>query len=407
MPMQLPAPYDRLLMPVYLPSLIMATSQMALLILLPLYVLDLGYGPVLASVVMGFRGIGLLLFDVPAGALAARFGDKPVLLTGLGLTLAGMLLLAAAPHPLMLFAAAMLLGAGFSGWMIGQQSYIADTCRPNEVGRAITLLAGLLRTGALVGPFAGGAVAQLLGYPFAFSLFAAGAVAAAVFVAWFTRNVKPDSGESPGFPAETLAVLRAHRKTYATAGFAAFSLQVMRSARQLLVPLVGAALGLSSIEIGAIYSLSAVVDMCLFYPVGVLVDRFGRKWSAVPSMVLYVAGLMLLPTADGFPGLFGAALLLGLANGISTGVVMIIGADFARESGQRGQFLGLWRFIGDVGMTTSPMLTSVLVGIASLGAASVSAALIGVVGTVVMIALVPETLRKSVPAQRGSGSEGD
>ena len=78
--MQLPSPYDRLLMPVYLPSLIMATSQMALLILLPLYVLDLGYGPVLASVVMGFRGIGLLLFDVPAGALAARFGDKPVLL---------------------------------------------------------------------------------------------------------------------------------------------------------------------------------------------------------------------------------------------------------------------------------------------------------------------------------------
>ncbi len=405
--MQLPSPYDSLLMPVYLPSFIMATSQMALMILLPLYVLELGYGPVLASVVMGFRGIGLLLFDVPAGALVARFGDKPVLLTGLGLALAGMLLLAAAPHPLMLFVAAMLLGAGFSGWMIGQQSYIAESCKPDEVGRAIALMAGLLRSGALIGPFVGGAVAQLAGYPFAFSLLAASAVAAAVLVALFTRNLKPDAGETFDFPAGTLAVLRAHRKTYATAGFAAFALQVMRSARQLLVPLVGAALGLNSIEIGAIYSLSAVVDMCLFYPVGVLVDRFGRKWSAVPSMALYVAGLALLPTADGFLGLFGVGLLLGLANGVSTGIVMVIGTDFARESGQRGQFLGLWRFIGDVGMTTSPMLTSVLVAVASLGAASVLAAGIGVVGTIVMIALVPETLRKSVSAGPGAGAGGE
>lgn len=404
--MQLPSPYNRLLMPVYLPSLIMATSQMALLILLPLYVLDLGYGPVLASVVVGFRGIGLLLFDIPAGALVARLGDKPVLLMGLGLSLAGMLVLAAAPHPLMLFAAAMLLGAGFSGWMIAQQSYIADSCKPDEVGRAIALMAGLLRTGALIGPVVGGAVAQLAGYPFAFSLFAAGAVAAAVFVAWFMRNVKPDTDESHGMAAGTLAVFNAHRKTYATAGFAAFALQVMRSARQLLVPLVGAALGLNSIEIGVIYSLSAAVDISLFYPVGVLVDRFGRKWSAVPSMAFYVAGLLSLPTADSFWGLFGAALLLGLANGLSTGIVMVIGTDFARESGQRGQFLGLWRFIGDAGMTASPMLTSVLVGVASLGAASVSAAVIGIAGTLVMIALVPETLRKSKAAERGSGNSG-
>ena len=50
-------------------------------------------------------------------------------------------------------------------------------------------------------------------------------------------------------------------------------------------------------------------------------------------------------------------------------------------------------------MTTSPMLTSVLVGVASLGAASVSAAAIGIVGTFFMIALVPETLRKSSAAR--------
>ena len=40
--MRLPPPYDRLLLPEYLPSLLMAVSQEALTILLPLYVLENG-----------------------------------------------------------------------------------------------------------------------------------------------------------------------------------------------------------------------------------------------------------------------------------------------------------------------------------------------------------------------------
>ncbi len=61
----------------------MAVSQEALTILLPLYMLDIGASPAFAALVVGLRGIGVLLFDVPAGMLVARFGDKPVLLGGL------------------------------------------------------------------------------------------------------------------------------------------------------------------------------------------------------------------------------------------------------------------------------------------------------------------------------------
>ena len=81
--MKIPPPYDRLLLPVYVPSLLMAVSQEALTILLPLYMLDIGASPAFAALVVGLRGIGVLLFDVPAGMLVARFGDKPVLLGGL------------------------------------------------------------------------------------------------------------------------------------------------------------------------------------------------------------------------------------------------------------------------------------------------------------------------------------
>jgi MFS family permease len=134
--------------------------------------------------------------------------------------------------------------------------------------------------------------------------------------------------------------------------------------------------------------------MCLFYPVGVLVDRRGRKWSAVPSMVLFAVGLALLPFAKDFYALLGVGLVLGIANGMGTGIVMIMGADLAQRTVQRGQFLGVWRLIGDVGMSVAPLLTGVLVNVASLAAASLSAAGIGVVGVAVMLFLVPETLRR-------------
>jgi hypothetical protein len=45
-------------------------------------------------------------------------------------------------------------------------------------------------------------------------------------------------------------------------------------------------------------------------------------------------------------------------------------------------------------MSVAPLLTGVLVNVASLAAASLSAAGIGVVGVAVMLFLVPETLRR-------------
>ena len=76
--LRLSSPYDRLLLPVYLPSFMMAIAQEALTILLPLYVLELGGTPAFAALIAGLRGVGVLLFDVPAGMLVARFGDGGV-----------------------------------------------------------------------------------------------------------------------------------------------------------------------------------------------------------------------------------------------------------------------------------------------------------------------------------------
>jgi MFS family permease len=391
--LRLPSPYDRLLLPVYVPSLLMAVSQEALTILLPLYMLDVGASPAFAALVVGLRGVGVLLFDVPAGMLVARFGDKPVLLGGLSLILTGFVLLTVTEEPWLIGCAAVALGVGHAAWMLGRQSYLADICATNELGRAIAAMAGLQRGGALIGPVAGGALAGLAGFPVAFAVGAASAVVAGATVLAFARAVPPHANPDASL-AGTMQVLRRQRGVLATAGSSALVLQLMRATRQLLIPLFGQSVGLDVQTIGLVYSLSSVVDIALFYPSGVLADRYGRKWSAVPSMAFYAVGLAVLPLSQGFYSLLAAAVLLGFANGIGTGVVMIIGADLARASGRHGQFLGLWRLMGDVGMSGAPLLVGTIVDAAGLAAASLAVAGIGVAGALVMAFLVVETLRE-------------
>jgi hypothetical protein len=71
-----------------------------------------------------------------------------------------------------------------------------------------------------------------------------------------------------------------------------------------------------------------------------------------------------------------------------------MGADLSRDTLHRGQFLGVWRLIGDVGVSVAPLVTGALAGLASLAAASLCVAGLGFAGTLMMMSLVPETLRR-------------
>jgi MFS family permease len=383
------------LLPVYLPSLIVSASQTALLILLPLYVVELGFGVALAAFIVGVRGIGLFLFDIPAGVLASRFGDRAIALTGLTVIVLGTTLIGLSANPWLLGCGAFLSGAGFSAWMLGRQSFIADTCEPYETGRAIAAMAGLQRVGIFIGPGLGGLLAAGTSYSLTFLVGAAISVSALILVWLYCHAPRSEDGSEGLSLAPTLRLARRHVRIFLTAGAAALSLQLMRATRTLLVPLFGLELGLDAAAIGLIFSLSAGIDMCLFYPVGWLVDRHGRKWSAVPSLTIFALALTVLPFASGFGSLLAVACLLGLANGLGTGIVMIIGADLSRRSENRSQFLGVWRLIGDVGMSGAPLLSAVLVSIASLATASVVVAGIGFAGAFIMLALVPETLERA------------
>ena len=152
--------------------------------------------------------------------------------------------------------------------------------------------------------------------------------------------------------------------------FGGIAVAATRAARNAIVPLWAEAIGLDATSTSIVFGLSGAADMLLFYPAGWAMDRFGRVYIAVPSMLVLGLGMVLVPFASTFWALVVVATVLGIGNGIGSGILMTLGADASPEVG-RAQFLGGWRLMGDIGWASGPALVSAVAVLASLGTASV------------------------------------
>ena len=141
------------------------------------------------------------------------------------------------------------------------------------------------------------------------------------------------------------------------------------------------------------FSLSSIVDMLLFYPAGQIMDNMGRKWTAVPGIMVLSASLVLLSLFPTMTGLLIFAILSGFGNGITTGVLLTIGSDIAPDV-ERGQFLGIWRLQIDIGNSASPLLVGAFSNIASLSVAALCISCFGLLGAAIFIFLMEETLNR-------------
>ena len=390
-------------LPVYVPSFFSAIAQNAVQILLPLYALEIGGGAALAAAVVGLRGAGTMLGDVPAGMLVGRIGDRGVMIAGLLAVTFATAAAALAMEATLLSIAALGFGAGVGIWLLARMSFITDTVRLEQRGRVISVMAGLQRAGALAGPLIAGLGAEMVGYR---PMFAASALLFAVSLVLVLVFARPAPRQPHGAGLMRLGqVVRQHRRTFATAGSVMVVLMFLRAGRLLMIPLVGASIGLSAAEIGFAFSLSAAVDMAMFYPAGLILDHLGRRWALAPAMLLLGAGMALLPFAEGFWSFAAVGMLAGLGNGFGTGIFMTLGGDLSPERG-RGEFLGVWRLVGDLGAAVGPFVMGSVAQWASLAIACAGTGAMGVAGLVLLFATVPETLRLRSRMDRAPPSRG-
>lgn len=382
-----------LLLSVYLPTLLFAIGFGAVVPVIALRAVgDLQTTAAFAALVVGLRGIGTMVFDVPAGLLISRIGERRSLLLASLVLIAVAAAVAFSTSPWVYAAAIFLMGCSLAVWMLARLSYISEKVAVDRRGRALSLMGGTQRLGNGVGPVIGGGIGAAFGLEYVFWFFAAVSMLGSAVMLYALRGTLEGGLTAEGSVYRRLTdVVMGHRRIFATAGTAAICLQVMRAARQAILPLWGDSIGLSVAEIGLLFTLSSVFDVVLFYPVGVVMDRFGRKWTGVPSLAMLALSMALIPLTDSAWELTAVAVFSGFGNGLSSGINMTLGADFAPRL-HRGEFLGVWRLVGDIGTASGPVVVSGITGIATLGIASVATGGIGLVGALIFAFLVPEPL---------------
>jgi len=105
-----------------------------------------------------------------------------------------------------------------------------------------------------------------------------------------------------------------------------------------------------------------------------------------------------LPLSHTAPLIAALSFLLGIGNGLSSGINMTLGADFSPDVG-RPQFLAGWRLFSDIGTSAGPLIISLMTVIASLGMSALAMGLIGWLGAFQLSSFIPRSghLRKSEP----------
>jgi MFS family permease len=382
----------------YGPTLLASIGAGAVAPIIALSARELGASVGLAALLVGAMGLGQLAGDLPAGALAARIGERRALLLAAVVEAVGMLVAALAGSLPMLFAGVLVIGLAGSLFGLARQAYLTEAVPVRLRARALSTLGGVHRIGYFIGPFLGSLVITRWGTDAAYVIGMAASLAAFVLLL-FAPDITSTHPRPPGGHRSVGSVLAQHRHVLLTLGTGAMAVAGARAVREALVPLWAESVGLTPAQTSLVFGIAGAVDMLLFYPSGWVMDRFGRVAVAVPSMLILGLGMAVLPLTTSLVAVTVAATVLGIGNGIGSGLIMTLGAD-ASPADARSQFLGGWRLMADLGRAAGPLALSAASAVLTLGASAVVLGAFAVAGAGWLAVWVP----RHDPTRQGGSS---
>ncbi|KAL1500197.1 hypothetical protein AB1Y20_012866 [Prymnesium parvum] len=448
---------------VYVPALCAGLSTSIVIPVLPLYALSLGGDTAAAGAVIAVQSLGAMLADGIAGEIITRGGERVAMLVGMHVrTVAALLcgLTAVLPYLALLTFGRFVSGIGLSLFQIARQTYLGANVPSKLRGRANGLVGGAMRIANIFGPSSGGMIAHWYGQP---STFLAQVAAPRLLVGWRTiiaphqlsaphavctcgatvlvmygmpftpprpshaaaRGAAVEmSAPSDGFAdeSERRGVIEDEapppRRSWLPAWLVAvappllqvapvsFTFAAVRACRAMLIPLKAAKLEMSDATIGYVTAVTFAADALVFPSAGCIMDRCGRKWAGVPSLLLMSVGLLGLGWSRTLLGMLFASSLLGVGNGLSSGLVQTVGQDSA-PAHARSHFMGLFKLLGDCGSFAGPLLVGAISQWYSLDSACLVVAVWSAVGAAWYGLVSKESLEPSKGTARTLPPEGE
>jgi MFS family permease len=396
---ELPFSIREVALAAFLPTLLFSIGEGAIIPIIPILASNLGAGLAMAGFIGGMIMIGELLGDVPSGWIVARFGERNSMVGAAMVCIVGLVICLASPTTLALTIGVFLIGLATAVFALARHAFMTTYVPIKYRARALSTLGGIFRGGWFVGPIISAGVIQLTGDThMVFWVHIVACVAASVVlmivpdptvtVAKMRGAIEPGREEAKERTAGLFRTIWANRGVLARMGTGAALIGGIRSSRTIILPLYAVAIGISDSNTALIIGLAGAVDFGLFYVSGQVMDRFGRMWTAMPSMIGLGLAHFALAFVTAEPLFIAVAVFMSVANGIGSGILMTLGADLA-PPGNPAPFLGAWRFTGDAGQAAAPLWVSGITALTSLAVASVSMGVLGFIGAGLLARYIP------------------
>lgn len=320
---------------------------------LPVYADQLGSGPAALGIVVAAFGLGRLLIDIPAGAVAQRVDQRRLLVGSVAAVAVFTLLTAAVTSIGQLVATRTALGLA-GGVAITTGQALLSGSNPARLGQTMAALQGYQLAGAAMGPVLGGV---LVGVDARLPFLAGGGILVALVVFALLRPVPrwPEAAPRAGTPcAESSRLLNSGLVGVSIIGFTIFFVRF--GGQQFLFPLLAyEQAGLSPAQLGVSLAAVTLLSLGLMRSAGRLTDRVGRRPVVIVSTTVLGVGVLGFLAADSAVLFLAALVLTGVATaftGPPTGAYL---AESVAPQ-HRGVAVGIYRTCGDGATLLGPLL---------------------------------------------------
>lgn len=384
----------KIIIAVYIPAFLTSFCMGMLAPTIPAKVDLIGGTAFIIGLAVGAQGLGEAFFSIPTGLLINKFGNKKIMLIGMaGLSISGSLS-GLFQNNLALYFALFSLGTFYGFFSLSRHSFMTQIVPSEYRGKAFSRFGGINRVGWFFGPVIGGFTAGSIGIDIPFYIISIVALFTTILIFFTTEPTNENLIQSNEIAPTTFKeTILDNKKSFTIGGSGHFIMQFLRQCRHVLIPIWAFSIGLGVEELGLIQSISAAIDMTLFYPVGLIMDKYGRKWTSVPSIILLSLGFIFMTYVDSFNGLMLVGLLLGFANGLGSGAMLTLGSDLSPKN-QPGSFLGIWRLFGWSGNSAGGPISGAIAQTVGNTASALSISMIGGIGVIIFSFLLPETLKE-------------
>lgn len=315
------------------------------------FVEQLGWAGIVVGFALGLRQLVQQGLGIFGGAIADRFGAKPMIVIGMFLRAGGFALMAMADEPWILWLSCILSAIGGTLFDPPRTALVIKLTRPYERGRFYSLLLMQDSAGAVLGALLG---SWLLIYDFHLVCW----VGAAIFIitalcnAWLLPAYRISTTRTPVKEGLTrvLSDKRFSRYVLTLTGYFILSVQVM-----LMFPIIVNELAGTPAAVKWMYAIEAALSLTLLYPLA----RWSEKHFRLETRLmagLFLMSLSMFPVALTYSlhVLFAIICLFYLGSVIAEPARETLSASLA-DPRARGSYMGFSRlglaFGGAIGYT--------------------------------------------------------